>query len=122
MQLLTQPEIDCCVRMTQKFSPEFALCSVGDLFFVLEAVRKDSRTGRIQASLRQGDSLFHDLCRNGRIMLLSLSTAALLDGSFSDPYSDDLKLDLSVFGLDAPVDSVRALNVKELNSWGWDLS
>lgn len=119
--LLQQPAIESCIRNKPHLEGDLSVCSAGDLFLVLDRIRKDGGAGRIRANICKGDTMFHDLCKQGRIMMLTLNGSTLADMAFEDPYGDKLELDKKAFNSNAPEDSVRELNLKELESWGWEL-
>jgi hypothetical protein len=119
--LLQQPAIESCIRNKPHLEEDLSVCSAGDLFLVLDRIRKDGGAGRIRADICNGDTMFHSLCNKGRIMMLTLSGSTLADMAFVDPYGEQLELDKKVFRSNAPEDSVRELNVKELESWGWEI-
>jgi len=101
---------------------DYSVFSAGDLFFALESVRKDSQAGGLHSALKNGTTPFQRLCRAGGILCLPLTAGSLIDGVFVDPYSEVLELDSSILDFQSipPVESVRALNMKELRSWNWD--
>ena len=118
---LVQPELESCIRTGVEPSAKISICSAGDLYFALEAVRKDSSAGDLQSRLCAGQTPFDNLCRTGRVFLIPLTLSSLVDGAFIDPYSEDLQLDSMVFQANAPEDSVRQLNMKEADNWGWNV-
>jgi hypothetical protein len=119
--LLQQPAIESCIRNKPLVEEDLSVCSAGDLFLVLDRIRKDGGASKIRAAISNGNTMFHSLCNKGRIMMLTLHGSTLADTAFVDPYGDQLELDKKVFNSNAPEDSVRELNVKELESWGWEI-
>jgi hypothetical protein len=118
--LLGQPDIEACIRTRAAVLAEFGICSVADLFFVLERIRKDPGAATPRAELCREANPFQGFCRAGRIVVIPLSDATLMNHGFVDPHTDELELDPIVFNTLAPEETLHALGLKEAAAWGWD--
>jgi hypothetical protein len=120
--LLNRPQVDSCICSSAVSFAELAVCSIADLYMVIERIRKDPRSSIIRAQLRGGKTRFQQLCDAGNIILLPLTSSALADEAFEDRHTEELELDKSVFGKLGPDQSIQALNLKEVtNTWGWEI-
>jgi hypothetical protein len=98
------------------------LCPVADLYLNVEQARKRPENASVLHGLREGTTEFHRLCGSGEVMVLQLTSNVLQDQVFLNSHTDELALDPAVVSVTAPEDSMRVLNVKEVQDcWGWTL-